>query len=177
MPPTFPGVCIMTWIAPTALAVQILLLLYVAVIDIATRLIQNGICLAVALLGIVSQFPGPHVAESLVVATILFLLLLVVYARGWIGGGDVKLLVALAVGLPLAGLTQMLTVTAFAGAVLALAHLMMRSLPTPPAGPRRVVALAPRLRGGALRHVRRAPLPMEPRSLAAGCAGPLSQGV
>ena len=35
----------MNWIAPTVLALQILLLLYVAVIDIATRLIHNEICL------------------------------------------------------------------------------------------------------------------------------------
>ena len=71
----------MTWIAPTVLALQILLLLYVAMIDIATRLIHNEICLDLALLGIASQFAGPaHIAESLIGAAILFLLLLVVYA-------------------------------------------------------------------------------------------------
>ena len=45
----------MSWIAPTALSLEILLLLYVAMIDIATRLIRNEICLVLALLGIVSQ--------------------------------------------------------------------------------------------------------------------------
>ena len=43
-------------IVAAALALQILLLLYVAVIDIATRLIHNEICLILALLGIASQF-------------------------------------------------------------------------------------------------------------------------
>jgi len=33
----------MNWIAPTALFLEILLLLYVAMIDIATRLIRNEI--------------------------------------------------------------------------------------------------------------------------------------
>ena len=98
------GMYPMSWIAPIVLALQILLLLYVAVIDIATRLIHNEICLTLALLGIMSQFAGPsHILEALIGATVLFLLLLVIYERGWMGGGDVKLLVALAVGLPLAG--------------------------------------------------------------------------
>ena len=150
----------MTWIVPIVLALQILLLLYVAVVDIATRLIHNEICLILALLGIVSQIAGPtHIAESLIGATVLFLLLLVIYDRGWMGGGDVKLLVALAVGLPLAGVMQLLTATALAGAVLAVLHLMMRHLPQPrtaPAGSpllRRVYAVE------RWRHVRRAPLP------------------
>ena len=117
----------MSWIAPTALSLEILLLAYVAMIDIATRLIRNEICLVLALLGIVGQFASPmQVTESLVAATILLLLLIVIYQRGWIGGGDVKLLVALAVGLPLMGVIQLLTITALAGGVLALAHLMMR---------------------------------------------------
>jgi prepilin peptidase CpaA len=159
----------MNWIAPTALSLEIALLLYVAMIDVATRLIPDGICLALALLGIASQFPGPtHIAESLVAATILFLLLFVIYRRGAIGGGDVKLLVALAIGLPLAGVVQLLTVTALAGGVLAIWHLMMRRLPAPRPAPsgssfaRRVYAVE------RWRHLRRAPLPY---GVAIACGG------
>ena len=150
----------MSWIASTALFLEILLLLYVATIDIATRLIRNEICLVLALLGIASQFASPmQVAESLIVAAILLLLLIVIYQRGWIGGGDVKLLVALAIGLPLMGVIQLLTITALAGGVLAVVHLMMRLLPYPrlaPAGSslvRRVYAVE------RWRHLRQAPLP------------------
>jgi prepilin peptidase CpaA len=157
------------WIASAALFLQILLLLYVAVIDIATRSIHNEICLILAMLGIAGQFAGPtHVAESLVVATILFLLLLVVYQRGWMGGGDVKLMVALAIGLPLTGVIQLLTVTALAGVVLALMHLMMRLLPYPklaPAGSslaRRVYVVE------RWRNLRCAPLPY---GVAIACGG------
>src|SRR3984957_10834666 len=117
----------MSWIAFTTSFLEIVLLLYVATIDIATRLIRNEICLALAVLGIASQFADPmQVAESLIAATILLILLLVIYQPGLIGGGDVKLLVALAIGLPLTGVIQLLTVTALSGGVLALAHLMMR---------------------------------------------------
>src|SRR4051795_6968814 len=113
----------MNWIVPTASFLEILLLLYVATVDIATRLIRNEICLALALLGIACQLASPmQVAQSLIAAAILLLLLLVIYTRGWIGGGDVKLLVALAIGLPLTGVMQFLTATALAGGVLALAH-------------------------------------------------------
>ena len=159
----------MSWIAPTALSLEILLLAYVAMTDIATRLIRNEICLVLALLGIVGQFASPmHVTESLIAATILLLLLIVIYQRGWIGGGDVKLMVALAIGLPLIGVIQLLTITALAGGVLALVHLMMRLLPYPkraPAGSslvRRVYAIE------RWRNLRHAPLPY---GVAIACGG------
>jgi prepilin peptidase CpaA len=159
----------MNWIAPTASFLEIVLLLYVATIDIATRLIRNEICLVLALLGIASQFASPmQVAESLIAATILLLLLLVIHQRGWIGGGDVKLLVALAVGLPMIGVIHLLTITALAGGVLALVHVMMRLLPYPrlaPAGSslaRRVYAIE------RWRHLRHAPLPY---GVAIACGG------
>jgi prepilin peptidase CpaA len=150
----------MSWIVLIAAMLQIVLLLYVAAYDVATRLISNEICLALALLGIVGHLPDPmQIVYSVIVAAILFLLLLIVYARGWMGGGDVKLLVALAIGLPLTGAVQLLTVTALAGGVLALVHVMMRQLPHPrlaPAGSsfaRRVYAVE------RWRHLRHAPLP------------------
>src|SRR5437667_1282284 len=159
----------MNWMVTTASFLEILLLLYVATIDIATRLIRNEICLVLALLGIASQFAGPmQVTESLIAATILLLLLIVIYQRGWIGGGDVKLLVALAIGLPLIGVIQLLTVTALAGGVLAVVHLTMRLLPYPrlaPAGSsfvRRVYAIE------RWRHLRHAPLPY---GVAIACGG------
>lgn len=159
----------MSWIAPTASILEILLLLYIATLDVATRLIRNEMCLALALLGIASQSPNAmQVAESLISAAILFLLLFVLYTRGGIGGGDVKLLTALAIGFPLAGVIQVLTITALAGGVLALVHLMMRHLPYPrlaPAGSslaRRIYAIE------RWRHLRQAPLPY---GVAIACGG------
>lgn len=159
----------MNWIASTTSCLEIALLLYVATIDIATRLIRNEICLALALLGIVGQLAGPmQIGQSLIVAAILFLLLFVIYQRGAIGGGDVKLLVALAIGLPLTGVIELLTATALAGGVLAAVHLMMRRLPQPklaPAGSslvRRVYAVE------RWRHLRHAPLPY---GVAIACGG------
>lgn len=159
----------MSWIVSITSFLEILLLLYVATIDVATRLIRNDICLVLALLGIAGQFAGSkQILESLIAATILFLLLFTIYQRGWIGGGDVKLLVALAIGLPPTGVIQLLTITALAGGVLALVHVMMRLLPYPrlaPAGSsrvRRVYAIE------RWRHLRHAPLPY---GVAIACGG------
>jgi prepilin peptidase CpaA len=160
---------LMDWIAPTASFLEILLLLYVAMIDVATRLIRNEICLLLALLGIAGQLTSPmQVAESLIVATVLLMLLLIIYQRAVIGGGDVKLLVALAIGFPLMGVIQLLTITALAGGILAAVHLMMRLLPQPrlaPAGSsfvRRVYTIE------RWRHLRHAPLPY---GVAIACGG------
>jgi prepilin peptidase CpaA len=159
----------MHWIVPTASFLEIVLLLHVALIDVATRLIRNEICLILALLGIAVHFASPmQLGESLIAATILLLLLTVIYQRGWIGGGDVKLLVGLTIGLPLMGVVQLLTITALAGGVLALVHLMMRLLPYPklaPAGSslvRRVYAVE------RWRNLRHAPLPY---GVAIACGG------
>ncbi|OSI77257.1 prepilin peptidase [Bradyrhizobium canariense] len=160
---------LMSWIVPITSFFEILLLLYVATIDVATRLIRNEVCLVLALLGIVGQLASPaQVVEALIAASILLLLLLVIYQRRLIGGGDVKLLVALAIGLPLVGVVQLLTITALAGGFLALVHLMMRLLPYPrlaPAGSslvRRVYAVE------RWRHLRHAPLPF---GVAIACGG------
>ena len=160
---------LMSWIIPIASTLKIVLLLYVATIDIATRLIRNEICLALALLGLAAQLASPmQIAQSLIAAAILLLLLFVIYQRGSIGGGDVKLLVALAIGLPLTGVIELLTMTALAGGVLALVHVIMRLLPYPklaPAGSslvRRVYAIE------RWRHLRHAPLPY---GVAIACGG------
>src|SRR5260370_42297218 len=127
---------LMSWIVPIVSFLEILLLLYVATIDIATRLIRNEICLALALLGIASQFASPmQVAESLIAAAILLLLLLVIYQRGWIGGGDVKLLVAFAVGVPMIGVRVVLAITAVARRVFFLGDFMLCLLPQPRGAP------------------------------------------
>ncbi len=159
----------MSWIVPVTSILAILLLLYAATTDIATRLISNEVCLALALLGIASQLANPvQLIQSLIVAAILFVLLFVIYTRGAIGGGDVKLLTALAVGLPLTGVIELLAMTALAGGVLAVVHLLMRQLPYPalaPAGSslvRRVYAIE------RWRHLRYSPLPY---GVAIACGG------
>ena len=95
---------------------------------------------------------------------------------GWMGGGDVKLLGALALGLSVTQLIQLVMITGLAGGLLALAHLMLRRLPRPRRSPsgssfvRRVYAVE------RWRNIRHAPLPY---GVAIACGGilVLSHGV
>jgi prepilin peptidase CpaA len=150
----------MSWVAPAVLALQILLLVYVTAIDVATRIIPNVVSFTLALLGVAGQAMNPDRAvQSLVGAAILFLLLFIAYARRWMGGGDVKLFVALAVGLPLAGISTFLAATALAGAGLVVIHLAMRSLPEPVPAPQNASLLRRVYAIERWRNRRRAPLP------------------
>src|SRR4051812_47914498 len=112
-------------------ALQTVLLLSAALTDITSRLISNRTCLALAIVGITGRLTVGPVAtvESLVAATCLFLLFLPMHSRGWIGGGDVKLFVALSIGFSLTDSFRICTVAAWAGGGLAMLHLVINLLP------------------------------------------------
>lgn len=145
-----------------ALAASALLLL-AAWCDLATRTVPDGISVALAVLGLITRAaegPAPA-AWSLLVAACLFAALLPLHARGAIGGADVKLITALAVGFSPLSTLDFLAATAMAGGILGLAYLSLRLLPEPAPlaprprswPPRRVIALERR------RVSRRGPLP------------------
>lgn len=74
---------------------------------------------------------------------IVFAIGLIIFARGWMGGGDIKLLTALAAWIGLAGLPLLLVGTALAGGVLATILLISRRLNADPHGPRLIHPGAP----------------------------------
>lgn len=92
----------MTSVGIAALTVIMAAMLAVAAWqDVLTRTIPNRLCLGIAVLGLaVRLFAGwlPLLASVAVAATV-FAILLVFAMRGWLGGGDVKLAAALAIGL------------------------------------------------------------------------------
>jgi prepilin peptidase CpaA len=141
--------------------IQVLLLAYAAMTDIGFRRISNIVCVLLAVLAATQlPFSDPYLlALTFGNAVALLVPLLILYHRGYMGGGDVKLLAAVAIGLSISQIIQLLTVTVLAGGVLAVAHLVLRYLPSPkpaPAGSsflRRVYAVE------RWRHVRRAALP------------------
>lgn len=112
---------------------SVLLLLIAAWTDVASRIIPNGICLALAIAGVLGQLLiGPlALAVSVAVAVGMFLVLLFLHSRGILGGGDVKLLVAAAIGLSPLGVFHLIIGTTLAGGVLGIVHLVMRGLPRP----------------------------------------------
>ena len=113
-------------------------LLWAAWSDIAVRMIPDGACIAVALIGLAlrGRLGLSPVLLSLGIALALFLALVVLHARGLFGGGDVKLVAAMAIGLTPLQVARFLLLTSIAGFVLAMLYLIMRRLPlAAPRGP------------------------------------------
>ena len=110
------------------LALAVPLLCFAAARDIATRLIPDTLSIAIAGIGIATRlFEGWAAAGvSLLLAAAIFLLLVPFAARGWLGGGDVKLISDMAAGLS-PGLTlDFLVATVFVGGALGVAYLLGR---------------------------------------------------
>ena len=101
------------------------LLLMAAWTDIKTRTISNELNTAIALLAVtfwvVAGDPlWPDVAIRIGTALILFVLFAILFMLRMMGGGDVKMIAALALWLPFPALMAMLTVMALAGGVITL---------------------------------------------------------
>jgi prepilin peptidase CpaA len=95
--------------------------------DIATRTIPDSFgLLLLALGGFARALEGPAaLALSAATALTLFLLLLAAYSRGLLGGGDVKIITAMAIGLSPLDSYRFVVATAIAGGVLGVLYLML----------------------------------------------------
>ncbi|HWW65687.1 MAG TPA: prepilin peptidase [Sphingomonadaceae bacterium] len=106
------------------------LLLWAAWGDIQARIIPNRLNAAIALLAPAWWWAQgfslwPQVALAIAGATIIFALFAAAFAFGMMGGGDVKLLTALAFWCAGPALLQLLMVMALAGGVVTLATLAL----------------------------------------------------
>lgn len=125
------------------LAILVVLLLCAAVTDLKARIIANRLNLGVALLAPAYWWasglsPWPDMALQAAIGIAVFALFAALFAFGWMGGGDVKLLGALGLWLPLVPLTRMLFAMALLGGVLTLVVVAvhrLRKLKTSPEVP------------------------------------------
>jgi prepilin peptidase CpaA len=106
------------------------LLIFAALRDIATRLIPDGVPVALLLAGIVSRLVvgWSEAGVSLLVAAILFVVMVPLAMRGWLGGGDVKLIAAMAAGLAPHETWLFIVATVFSGGALGVAYILGRHL-------------------------------------------------
>jgi len=115
------------------LALLAALLLACCWADWRTRTIPNGLNGAIALLAVPFWWasglaPWPDMAAQVGLAALVFGLFAAAFAFGWMGGGDVKLLGALALWLTWPKLVTMLFVMSLAGGALTLAFLVAARL-------------------------------------------------
>ncbi len=128
------------WISWTLLGLLATLLVAAAVSDLKTREIPHLIVIAAALLAIPFWWAGglalwPDVALQVGVALLVFAVFAGMFACGWMGGGDVKLLGALALWLPWQAVILMLVIMSFAGGLLTIATLIWSRIRNPSATP------------------------------------------
>jgi len=104
-----------------------LLLLVACWYDVRERTIPNLLNLAIALLAIpfwwsIGLALWPDIAVQIGVAAIVFALFAIAFAVGAMGGGDVKLIGAMALWLPFQAVLLLLFIMSMAGGVLTLAY-------------------------------------------------------
>jgi prepilin peptidase CpaA len=124
----------MSWgFSEILLALLALLLLVAAVLDLRSRTIPNGLNLTIALLAIPFWWASglaiwPDVALQIGLATGVFGLFALAFAAGMMGGGDVKMLAAVALWLPPGALLILLVIMSIAGGVLTAAMLILHRM-------------------------------------------------
>lgn len=121
--------------SPTTLflAVLALMLLFAAAGDLRRREIPNWLNGAIALLAIPFWFllglsPWPDMALQLGVALGVFALFALLFNLGMMGGGDVKLIGALALWLPAGAVLNLLIIMSLAGGALTIAMIARKRL-------------------------------------------------
>jgi prepilin peptidase CpaA len=110
-------------------AILAAMLVIAATGDLRSRRIPNRLNLAIAALAVPFWFLSgyalwPDVALQLALAAGAFFFFALLFRIGMMGGGDVKLLAALALWLPLASLVKLVVIMSLAGGVLTLAMLI-----------------------------------------------------
>ncbi|WP_181561223.1 MULTISPECIES: prepilin peptidase [Sphingobium] len=108
------------WISTALSAMLALLLIWGATTDLRSRIISNRLNLAIALLAPCWWWANglsfyPDVLLQIGLAAAVFLLFTGLFALGMMGGGDVKMLGALALWLPLAAMSTLIIVMALIG--------------------------------------------------------------
>ena len=142
-----------------AVSCGLLLLCGAAVHDMAARTVPNRLAAAVAGCGLVAQFANGDLMWSILAALAVFVTAAFMWRRGWMGGGDVKLLGAAALLAPAASVPAMLAATALAGGALALPYAIARRRLKPPRGARPPNLLARAWRAERWRLGRGGPMP------------------
>ena len=140
-------------------ATCVLMALAAALHDVAARTVPNTIPIILALLGALARIIEGDLASGAMAALAVFAIALLCWTRGWVGGGDVKLLGAIALAVPPASVPMLVFVMGMTGGLLALFYLSARRVMPAPAASRPQSLIARALRAERWRIRRGGPLP------------------
>ncbi len=110
------------------ICLSVALLLAASLHDIAARTIPNRICAALVLIGIGLRIADHSLREALFTGFVVLAVMTACRLRGWLGGGDVKLLTAVALVLPPSLVPACMVWIGIAGGLLALGYIVLRRL-------------------------------------------------
>ncbi len=96
--------------------------------DVLARTVPNWMPIALAAIGTVQSALDGRLIASLLVGALVFILSGLCWKRGWLGGGDVKLLGAAAIAVPPLAVAPFVAAVAIAGGVLSLVYLALGRL-------------------------------------------------
>jgi prepilin peptidase CpaA len=116
--------------------VCVALTLAASVHDIIARTIPNRLVSVLAIVGLADAVAVGHVAGSLLAAGGVFIAAILCWQRGFLGGGDVKLLAAASLAVPPSAVPLFIGAVAISGGLLAILYLVARPLVAAPAAGR-----------------------------------------
>jgi prepilin peptidase CpaA len=149
------------WSSPVSILTGLaaLILLAASIRDVICRSVPNWMALALVGLGIVARFLDAHLLIGVIAGVLVFVVAVACWRRGWLGGADVKLLAASSIVVPPGQVTLFLTAMALAGAVHAIAYLLLQAVLPRPRYVADAGSFARVLRAEGWRISRRGPLP------------------
>lgn len=144
---------------PSTLLFASIFLVVAGLHDLAARTIPNAIPLGVATLGSLTRIEAHDLSYALIASSIVLALSAFAFNRGLMGGGDVKLLGAVALLVPAARTPALVLTIALAGGVLSLVYVALSKLLPAPAPARPTTLFTRCARAELWRIRRRASLP------------------
>ncbi len=126
-------------LAPAPLIAAAGLLLLAALHDIVARTVPNGVSALLALAGLGARIMDNNLLIGVATAAAVFMVAALLWRRGWLGGGDVKLMGAATLAVPSGHVLSFIVATSVAGSIFAALYLaagrIARDLKGPNPGP------------------------------------------
>ncbi len=108
--------------------ISVTVLLVSAFHDLMARTVPNWMAFALALLGLTQRAVAGSIPGGLLAGLIVFILAAFCWRRGWLGGGDVKLLGAASMVVPPSNVPAFICAVALAGGILAVMYVIANRL-------------------------------------------------